>query len=86
MPVVCPNCGHPLNLKWHFDEIDMLGKIDIKNLLRSILSIAKYTHYQINDETLYAEYQIIDQLTAKMIADENKAYENANGITTLTNM
>ena len=85
LPVNCPHCGNQINLKWHFDEVDLLGKIDIRGLLHSILSIAKYTHYQISDEQLYAEYQIIEQITAKMISDENKAYENANGITTFTN-
>ena len=83
--VNCPTCGNQINLKWHFEEIDLLGKIDIRGLLRSILGIAKYTHYQITDDMLYAEYQLMEQLTEKMIADENKAYENANGITTFTN-
>lgn len=85
LPVNCPHCGNQINLKWHFEEIDLLGKIDIRGLLHSILSIAKYTHYQITDDALYAEYQIIEQITAKMINEENKAYENANGITTFTN-
>lgn len=86
LQVVCPNCGHPINLKWHFDEMDLLGKIDIRVLLQSILNIAKYTHYQVSDDMLYAEFQIIEQLTAKMISDENKAYEKASGNTVLSNM
>lgn len=85
LPVTCQHCGHTINLKWHFDEQDLLGKIDIRNLLRSILSIAKYTNYQVTDDTLYSEYQMIEQITAKMIAEENKAYEQANGMTTLLN-
>lgn len=85
LPVTCPNCGHEINLKWHFDEQDLLGKIDIRNLLRSILSIAKYTNFQVSDDMLYSEYQLMEQITAKMIAEENKAYEQANGVTTLSN-
>lgn len=85
LPVTCPNCGHEINLKWHFDEQDLLGKIDIRNLLRSILSISKYTNFQVSDDMLYSEYQLIEQITAKMIAEENKAYEQANGMTTLSN-
>ena len=85
LPVMCPHCSHPINLKWHFDEQDLLGKIDIRNLLRSILSISKYTNYQVTDDLLYSEYQLIEQITAKMISEENKAYEQANGMTTLSN-
>lgn len=83
--VSCPHCRHEINLKWQFEEQDLLGKIDIRNLLRSILSISKYTHYQVSDDMLYSEYQLMEQITAKMIAEENKAYEQANGMTTLTN-
>lgn len=85
LPVTCPNCGHEINLKWHFDEQDLLGKIDIRNLLRSILSISKYTNFQVSDDMLYSEYQLIEQIVAKMIAEENKAYEQVNGMTTLSN-
>lgn len=77
--VECPNCGHQINLKWNFTELDLLGTIDIRILLKSILSIAKYTSYQVNDDLLYIEYQMMDQIVAQMMTEENKAYEKANG-------
>ena len=79
LPVTCPNCGHELLLKWSFNEVDLLGTIDIRLLLKSILSIAKYTNYQVSDDLLYIEYQMMDQIVAQMMTDENKAYEKANG-------
>jgi len=79
LQVNCPNCGHDMLLKWNFAEIDLLGTIDIKILLKSILSIAKYTNYQVQDDLLYAEYQLMDQIVAQMISEEHKAYEKANG-------
>ena len=79
LQVVCPNCGHLINLKWSFTELDLLGTIDIRILLKSILSIAKYTSYQVSDDLLYIEYQMMDQIVAQMMTEENKAYEKANG-------
>lgn len=79
LQVNCPECGHDMILKWKFAETDLLGTIDIRILLKSILSISKYTHYQIQDDLLYAEYQLMDQIVAQMISEENKAYEKANG-------
>lgn len=83
LQVNCPHCNHQMTLKWNFAETDLLGTIDIRILLKSILSIAKYTNYQIQDELLYAEYQLMDQIVAQMITEENKAYEKANGNTVL---
>ncbi len=79
LQVTCPNCGHELLLKWNFNELDLLGTIDIRILLKSILSIAKYTNYQVTDDLLYIEYQMMDQIVAQMMTEENKAYEKANG-------
>ena len=79
LQVTCPNCGHELLLKWNFSELDLLGTIDIRILLKSILSIAKYTNYQVTDDLLYIEYQMMDQIVAQMMTEENKAYEKANG-------
>lgn len=77
--VTCPHCNHELLLKWSFSDEDMLSKIDIRQLLQDILNIAKYTHYQINDDLLYSEFEFIKQIVAKMIEDENSAIEKAQG-------
>lgn len=81
----CPKCKQPILITWHFNDTDVLNKIDLKILLTNIVNIAKYSHYQITDDMLYAEVELIAQIVSEMIDADNKSMEQSQGYETFTN-
>lgn len=78
----CPKCHSPIRLQWHFKETDLVNKIPIHEIFRNILSISKYTNFQITDDMAYGEVEVMSQVVSQMIEEENKEYDKANNNST----
>ena len=83
LETVCPICGEPITIHWHFLETDLLNKIPLEQLFENILSISKYANFQIDDSLAYGEVEVMCQVVNKMIEEDNKALHESEGQQTI---
>lgn len=81
----CPKCHEPITVKWHFNESDLLNRVPLEQMFENILTISKYTNYQIDDAMAYGEVEVMCQVVNKMIEEDNKALNESNGQQTFYN-
>jgi len=79
----CPRCHEPITVHWHFAEEDLLNKIPLEQLFENILSISKYSNFQIDDTMAYGEVEVMCQVVNKMIEEDNKALNESEGQQTI---
>lgn len=84
LELTCPQCNNTINELANFTDADIAGKADLTEILRNILAISKYCNFQITDDMIFAEVEIMGKIVSEMIEAENKAYEQSQGQQTLT--
>lgn len=83
--ITCPKCKRQTQISLPLRESDLMPKIPIEDILQLIISVCKYCGLQINDDMLYVEVELMRVIIENMIKEEQKAYDSANGMETLTN-
>lgn len=81
----CPSCKKQIKANLPLKESDLMPRIPIEDILQLIISICKYCNFQISDDMIYVEVELMRVIVENMLKEEQKAYESANGFETLTN-
>ena len=68
----CPKCHESFVKMFDMNIQQLLGTVDVTQILRSIINISKHSNYQVHDDMLYVEFEQINQLVAEMAAEEAK--------------
>ena len=83
--LTCPICRNVFTTRMRLAEHDLMAQIPIDHILKLILGICKYSNFQITDDMLYAEVELMRNIVEEMSREEQKELDKANGIETLSN-
>jgi len=81
----CPICRQSFDTKLRLTDKDLMAQIPIDHILKLVIGICKYCNFQISDDMLYAEVEIMRKIVEEMSNEEKKEMDKANGVETLTN-
>ena len=68
----CPKCHKTFVKMFDMNIQQLLGTVDVTQILRSIINISKHSNYQVHDDMLYVEFEQMNQLVAELAAEEAK--------------
>ena len=73
----CNKCNNPVHIELDLSDSNILGNMNLYEILQTQLQISKYTHFQIPDDMPYTEVEIMLEVVKEMLKKEEEEREKA---------
>lgn len=74
----CGVCGQKMGIDLDLSDENMFNKLNLFDILKTVLSVCKYTKFQITDDMSYTEIEVMQEVIKEMIKEEKEDYEKQN--------